>query len=322
MKVKNLFNVGIDDTLDQDLRVRVTASNVVFIIISVILLIILSLSAKAYWTDGITSFSSAIPILLFCVSIGGLLLNHNRRFLVARLVFFLSWTLLITAFPVWRPATLYGYFLHPVFGIISSTMVLLMFSYRKEKALYVIFLIFSMMITVFSFEFVSWFDQKGVKEIILTYTTSFRLHLYPFFFTIFFNLVLIYIFRINGKFFDLQQKQHETIIYQNRQLSEARLKLELTNNELEARVRERTMELLEHNVRLTDYAFFHAHVLRAAVSRIRGLLNLLNLPIDQDEEKKIREMLSQSTKELDDIIHMMNDKLHATEMPSKKSHLI
>lgn len=127
--------------------------------------------------------------------------------------------------------------------------------------------------------------------------------------------MLIYVFRINRKFFELQQEQHETIVDQNRQHSEARLKLELTNNELEARVR--TMELLEQNLRLTEYAFFHAHVLRAPVSRIRGLLNLLNLPIDVEEEKKIRDMLAQSMKELDDTIHMMNDKLQTTDISRK-----
>ena len=314
MKIKNLFNVGVDDTLDQDLRTRVTASNVVFITILIILFIIISLNAKSYLTLGIPSFRAALPLLMFGISIGGILLNHARYFLAARLVFFLSWTLYITAFPVWRPASVYSYFLHPMFGIVSSTMVLLMFSFRKEKVVYLTFLIFSMLITVFSFDFISWFDHEGVAEIILTYTTSFRLHIYPFFFTVFFNLVLIYVFRINGKFFDLQQQQHETIFSQNRQLSEARLKLELTNNELEARVRERTMELLEQNTRLMEYAFFHSHVLRAPVSRIRGLLNLMNLPIDSEEQKGIREMLSKTVNELDDTIHQMNDKLKATDI--------
>lgn len=313
MKVKNLFNAGIDETLDPDLRSRVTASNIVFITVSVILFIILILNARTYWTQGI-SWRAAFPVLLFCVALGGILLNHFRFYFAARLVFFLSWTTLITAFPAWRSASIYGYFLHPVFGIISSTMALLMFSFRKEKFFYLVFLISSMLITVFSFEFVSWFDQDRVFEKVLAITTKFRLHIYPFFFTVFFNLVLIYVFRTNGKFFDLQQQQHETIVRQNKQLSEARLKLELTNTELEARVRERTAELLEQNVRLTDYAFFHAHVLRASVSRVRGLLNLMNLPMDPAEEKEVREMLSRSMKELDDTIHVMNDKLHATKI--------
>jgi signal transduction histidine kinase len=318
VKVKNLFNVGVDDTLDQDLRTRVTASNIVFITISLILLIILSLNARSYWARGIPSLQSAFPILLFCVSIGGIFLNHIRWFLTARLVFFLSWTIFITAFPLWRPVSLYGYFLHPMFGIVSSTMVLLMFSFRKEKVFYVLFLLFSVAITVFSFEFVSWFDENGVAETILTYTTIFRLHFYPFLFTVFFNLVLIYVFRINGKFFDLQQKQNETIVSQNKQLSEARLTLELTNNELEIRVRERTMELLEQNNRLKDYAFLHAHVLRAPVGRIRGLLNLMNLPIDPTEEKMVRAMLTQTMQELDDTFHAMNDKLQATAISRKR----
>jgi hypothetical protein len=74
------------------------------------------------------------------------------------------------------------------------------------------------------------------------------------------------------------------------------------------------MELLEQNGRLTEYAFFHAHVLRAPVSRIRGLLNLLNLPITEEEEAMILGMLSQSMKELDDTIHQMNDKLQSANI--------
>ncbi len=119
----------------------------------------------------------------------------------------------------------------------------------------------------------------------------------------------MYVFRINRKFFARQQRQHAIIIRQNVQLDETLLKLEQNNSQLESRVRERTLELMEQNSKLTDYAFFHAHVLRAPVSRIRGLLNLMNLPISQEEEIMVREMLTQTMKELDDTIHVMNDKL-------------
>lgn len=314
MKVKNLFQAGIDQLPDQDLRTRVIASNIVFITILAIDIITLMLNARVYVTHGISSFRALIPIILFFIPISCIVLNHYRYYLAARLIFFLSWTIFITAYPVWREATVYGYFLHPVFGIVSSTMALLMFSYRREKFAYVFFLTFSMLITVFSFEFVSLFDADNVSATVLTYTTKFRLHIYPFFFTVFFNLVLIYMLAMNGKFFDKQQEQHQTIIDQNKQLSETRLVLELTNTELETRVRERTLELMEQNSRLTEYAFFHAHVLRAPVSRIRGLLNLLNLPIDPAEELQVREMLSQTMKELDDTIHVMNDKLQSSNI--------
>lgn len=193
-------------------------------------------------------------------------------------------------------------------------MALLMFSFRKEKLAYLFFLSFSIVITVFSFEFMSYFDTENVAATVLAYTTKFRMHIYPFFFSIFFNLVLIYVLRINGMFFDRQQEQHTIIVNQNKQLDETRQKLEQVNNQLETRVRERTMELMEQNGRLTEYAFFHAHVLRAPVSRIRGLLNLLNLPIEQEEELKVRDMLSQTMKELDDTIRLMNEKLQATNI--------
>lgn len=316
MKVKNLFYVGVHPELDQDLRTRVIASNVVFMMISLILLIILGLNAKAYLTEGITSFRAVMPIVLFSVSFGGIVLNCFRHYLSARLIFFFFWTVFITAFPIWRPVSVYGYFLHPTFGIVSSTMVLLMFSFRKEKLVYVTLMMLSILITIFSFEFVQLFDRTEVYKTVLAYTSVFRLHLYPFFFSVFFNLVLIYVFRINGKIFARQEKQHAIIVRQNEKLDETLLKLEQTNNQLESRVRERTLELLEQNSRLTDYAFFHAHVLRAPVSRIRGLLNLLNLPITQEEEAMIREMLSKTMKELDDTILVMNDKLQTVNINS------
>lgn len=282
--------------------------------ISIILVIILGMNAKEYITHGMASFRAVMPLVLFSVSFGGIVLNCFRHYLSARLIFFFFWTAFITAFPIWRPVSVYGYFLHPTFGIVSSTMVLLMFSFRKEKLVYACFMIFSILITVFSFEFVQLFDKAEVYKTILTYTTRFRLHVYPFFFSVFFNLVLIYVFRINGKIFARQEKQHAIIIKQNVQLDETLLKLEQTNNQLETRVRERTLELMEQNSKLTDYAFFHAHILRAPVSRIRGLLNLLNLPISQEEEIMVREMLSQTMKELDDTILVMNDKLQTVNI--------
>jgi signal transduction histidine kinase len=159
-----------------------------------------------------------------------------------------------------------------------------------------------------------YFDTENVAATVLAHTTKFRMHIYPLFFSIFFNLVLIYVLRINGMFFDRQQEQHTTIVNQNRQLDETRQKLELVNNQLENRVRERTLELMDQNTRLTEYAFFHAHVLRAPISRIRGLLNLLNMPIESEEELKVRDMLSQTMKELDETIRVMNDKLQATNL--------
>lgn len=314
VKIKNLFNAGVNNVLDQDVRRRVISSNVVLVTISLILLIVLLLNAKRYWTHGLPSFRAPIPVVLFIVSIGCIALNHFRYFFLSKLIFFLSWTVLITAFPVWRPVSVYGYFLHPVFGIISSTMALLMFSFRKEKFAYLFFLSFSIGITVCSFEFMEYFDTENVAATVLTYTTKFRMHIYPLFFSIFFNLVLIYVLRINGMFFDRQQEQHTTIVNQNKQLDETRQRLEQVNNQLENRVRHRTLELMEQNTRLTEYPFFHAHVLRAPVSRIRGLLNLLNMPIESEEELKVRDMLSQTMKELDDTIKLMNEKLQAANI--------
>lgn len=78
---------------------------------------------------------------------------------------------------------------------------------------------------------------------------------------------------------------------------------------LEEKVASRTLVLREQNKRLTEYAFFNSHILRAPVSRIRGLLSLLTMKIDWEEEQKVRVLLAASMNELDLAIKSINEKL-------------
>lgn len=57
------------------------------------------------------------------------------------------------------------------------------------------------------------------------------------------------------------------------------------NEMLEQRVKERTAELQSRNEQLTEYAFINSHLLRSPVSKIMGLLNLLE--VDKDADPKV-----------------------------------
>lgn len=61
---------------------------------------------------------------------------------------------------------------------------------------------------------------------------------------------------------------------------------------------------------LAEYAFINAHKLRKPVANILGLVNLFkdNLSLDEDFKKIIHHM-RQSTKELDDTVRHIRDKL-------------
>jgi signal transduction histidine kinase len=72
--------------------------------------------------------------------------------------------------------------------------------------------------------------------------------------------------------------------------------------------------LLEQNNKLREYTFFNSHILRAPVSRIRGLLYLLSVETSPDEEKRIRSLLAEGMTELDQAIKSINDKLQQAEL--------
>jgi hypothetical protein len=73
------------------------------------------------------------------------------------------------------------------------------------------------------------------------------------------------------------------------------------NETLEERVRERTHVLAEQNKQLAEYAFINSHKLRAPVSRILGLISLIDHDlIEKDDE--VLGHLRTSCRELDDIV--------------------
>jgi signal transduction histidine kinase len=108
----------------------------------------------------------------------------------------------------------------------------------------------------------------------------------------------------------------------NRLISAQNEKLELQQRELgelttqlEEKVKERTYQLEAQNQRLREYVFFNSHVLRAPVSRIQGLINLLKHPLDREEERKITGLIDESMKELDTAIRSANENLEQSSDP-------
>jgi tetratricopeptide (TPR) repeat protein len=73
------------------------------------------------------------------------------------------------------------------------------------------------------------------------------------------------------------------------------------NEELEQRVIERTQELENQNKKLSEYAFINAHVLRSPVSKIMGLLHLMEVDKASDP-KEVMAYLKTSCTELDTVV--------------------
>lgn len=73
------------------------------------------------------------------------------------------------------------------------------------------------------------------------------------------------------------------------------------NETLELRVKERTEELQNRNSQLTEYAFINSHVLRSPVSKVLGLINLMEVDKSADP-KEIINHLKTSCEELDEVV--------------------
>jgi GAF domain-containing protein len=92
----------------------------------------------------------------------------------------------------------------------------------------------------------------------------------------------------------------------NSELCTLNEELRSTNDMLEETVRARTLALETQNKQLMEYAFINSHLLRAPLSRILGISNLIITEIKQIETMELLEALVNSTKELDGIVRKIS----------------
>lgn len=110
------------------------------------------------------------------------------------------------------------------------------------------------------------------------------------------------------------------IIFQNKQLQEAKKIIESQNQEiqrknkqLELDVKARTEELqyanqqlIDHNSQLEQFSFITAHNLRAPLARILGLANLMEINNSAIEKEEFQQLIIASTRDLDQVIQDLN----------------
>jgi len=107
---------------------------------------------------------------------------------------------------------------------------------------------------------------------------------------------------------ELRSSQEE-VMAQRDSLSDKNDEIARMNTNLEKIVAERTEVLEEQNKRLAEYAFINAHKLRAPLASILGIIHLLTIEIDKDQQLKLLELLHKSSAELDEIVNAINKML-------------
>ncbi|MTI41422.1 tetratricopeptide repeat protein, partial [Fulvivirga lutimaris] len=105
------------------------------------------------------------------------------------------------------------------------------------------------------------------------------------------------------------ESQAAVLQKQSVKLQEMNDNLENSNQNLEEKIRQRTEQLREQNKVLSDYAFFHAHELRAPVANILGLIELLKHSELPQKDLDVVAHLYTATSELDKVIRNITTKV-------------
>lgn len=109
-----------------------------------------------------------------------------------------------------------------------------------------------------------------------------------------------YMKEIKLKSLELENK-NKVIQKANLSIKEHAEEIAVINENLEETVKSRTAELKERNKILEQYAFMNSHRLRSPVCTILGLINLLQMPENKNNEVELIEKLKESINDLDSI---------------------
>jgi signal transduction histidine kinase len=329
MRISAMWRAGLTVGMDPEHQKIVTFSNGVYLIIASLLLFFEIVTGGIITLFSEFSLRSFLPFSLILLSGLCLSLNFLRAYLLSRALFLTVLSFLVSVFPIiYYGPKVSTYFTHPFIIILISPLIHLLFSQRKDRHLLLIFLGGSFLFTLFSIDFLLLWERSANPQLPFSYSaTSMRINFILWW--AFLNVLMAYIQKTNGRFYDSLQVQKELIARQRMELQSRNEELILANQELTAlnervhhsnevlehRVDERTVELTERNKTLTEYAFINAHMLRSPVSRIKGLINLFSITNDETEKKKVQEILIQSAEELDNVVHKISKKLNESHYP-------
>ncbi len=132
-------------------------------------------------------------------------------------------------------------------------------------------------------------------------------------YTIFMFCFICYLLFLFEKYMRLYLSENTTSNDLNARLNVSVNLLNTANADLEKHV----AALSDANVKLTNYAWAHAHEVRAPVARILGLLNLVKLDRELDKEFFTNTLLN-TAQELDAVIIKMNRVLEDTSPGNEK----
>ncbi|MEP3387625.1 MAG: histidine kinase dimerization/phospho-acceptor domain-containing protein [Reichenbachiella sp.] len=192
---------------------------------------------------------------------------------------------------------LYGaYSFNKVLIVIIPFYSLFIFNVRKAILLYVFFLLSYLSIGLFD-----WYDATNAEFLVLRHERFRNWLESAAMLTVAAVAIVVFAKKYNSALTSLV----DHLAKRNKDLEESQSELELKNEKLQI-----------NNKQLTEYAFLNSHVLRAPLTRILGIAQVIDNKDSSEEQKKLIEHLKASAEELDQVVTNINSTL--TDNPAEE----
>lgn len=302
--ILRIINQGVSTSnLDYKNR-RIMYANAIYFSLPIVYLIFVLLDVTEYikplhelnWDQFIFLFEIVVCIL-------GLYLNKQGYDTLAKIIFIITWPLLLHIIPIVHQNTPSDYyFAYPAGMIFHSVLIQIMFSIRGERTYLILFTIINFGLTITAVDLMNHF-QEGAGVNLNEMVTSQYYKLDIVLYWLLFTMVSFFLLNSVDKLIDKITKANQLIEIQKEELT-------AINETLEATVNVRTTLIEEQNKKLRDHAFYNAHMLRGPFCRIKGLLLLQSLPQAQADLPKINLYMNQAVEELNTVISEIQAIVH------------
>jgi signal transduction histidine kinase len=292
-------------------------SNIVFLTLPIVYLVFILIDIKSFFdTTSILKFDRLVVPIIITLCIFFLFLNKWGLTTLSRVLFLISWILMLHILPIIIHQSPSDYYLAFPLGIIfHSILIHVSFSAKRDPWKFWLFLAGNFALLLMCKQLLVANDVTPESQNILRtdpyYTLDYILY------WLLFNLLmsyLLYIFEtyVSGlsKANTLIENQRKELTVRNgelrlaiKSLEEVNKRAEDLNKNLEVKVWERTKELEIKNEQLVQYAYMNAHKLRGPFCRVKGLVMLKDLvsKSTSEEEQRINSLLLESLEELDNV---------------------
>jgi hypothetical protein len=294
---------------------RILYTNIIYLSLPVVYLIFIAIDIKDYLVP-ITSlqWDQFIFVVEIIVCGTGFYLNKIGHSVLGRVIFLLTWPLLLHLIPIWHLQTPEDYYVAYPLGIIfHAVLIQMLFSIRQERILNILLMTFNFIMLLTVVNVLHYFDDQPETLYNLTLDKYYFLDilLYWLLFSLLSFLLVNSVDNLINKLFvanTLIAEQKEEMATINEELSESNQSLHTLNQQmsdlnsvLEQKVQERTKVIEERNLKLETYAFYNAHKLRGPYCRILGLISLRKMVVAAEREEVDR-LLDLCLQELDQVI--------------------